>query len=203
MQIHNNHPPSLFGAANRPEQAGQGHAKSGKFAEVATTPSDETTTDTAAPSAEVEEFHGPGKSVAHQARNLMATLSALQGGDFNFGWLVSQIARGQFDAAAYADVGTGDDAGPTPVDGSVDTSSVSDAAGDGTDGTDGVSAGDESPDSGVLPDGENPTEPLPDALADAASQPAEPTQSSTDEAVAALVDSLLEEGDGDPGVDAA
>jgi hypothetical protein len=117
MQINNHITPSSLGHGSRPDHAGGANGRGQQFQPVTETVEPAATTDTAdavATVEEPEETTGPGKSgdsPAHQAR----ALSGLQGSN-NFGWLVSQIARG---ISVVADAP---------------------AEGDGTDGTDGVAA---------------------------------------------------------------
>lgn len=104
MHINSHFTPAQFGNSSRPDHAANPSGRANQF-EVA--PADTVPTDTTtavATTEETGETEGPsipGKSVAHQARAFLASLTGLGGN--NFGSLVSQIAQGTFDAPAYAD----------------------------------------------------------------------------------------------------
>ena len=106
MQINNNFSPNHVGHGGRPDHAGNGQGRAPQFQPAQTEPEPATTTNTTTAVAPAEETEGPripGNSVAHRARAHLAQLSGLLTSEgHNFGWLVSQIARGVFDASAYA-----------------------------------------------------------------------------------------------------
>lgn len=143
MQIHNNFSPNHVGQGGRPDHAGNGHGRAAQFQSAAAETEPSTTTDTTTAVTATEETDGPripGKSVAHRARAQLAQLSGLLTSEgHNFGWLVSQIARGVFDPAAYTTEGDGTDGGDTGTDG-VDVLTTSDET--GTAGETGEPAGD-------------------------------------------------------------
>ncbi|MFT5182878.1 MAG: hypothetical protein ACI8S3_002771 [Alphaproteobacteria bacterium] len=100
MQINNHFSPTSLGHGSRPDQAANAQGRGQQFqpaAEVEPAAATDTTNAVAA-AEEAEETAGPGKSgqsPAHEARSLAALH-----GNYNFGWLVSQIARGDTPTAA-------------------------------------------------------------------------------------------------------
>jgi hypothetical protein len=100
MQINSHFSPTSLGHGSRPDQAANAHGRGQQIqtaAEVEPAAATDTTTAVAA-AEESEETAGPGKSdqsPAHVARSL-----AVLQGNHNFGWLVSQIARGETPTAA-------------------------------------------------------------------------------------------------------
>lgn len=183
MQINNHITPSSLGQGSRPDHAGGASGRGQQFqpatAEVEPAAATDTT-NAVAPVDETEETTGPGKSGQSPA-HLARAQSELQG-NHNFGWLVSQIARG------------------------ISIEADAPAEGDGTDGTDGavaatdvVEEGEEAPvadetaDSGetpvpVPPEEEDPLAGLLDALADET-----PIVEETSDPVVELVDELLDD----------
>ncbi|MDH3739308.1 MAG: hypothetical protein OER92_08935, partial [Alphaproteobacteria bacterium] len=106
MQINNHLTPAHFGHGGRPDHAGHGAGKGAQSPTVAAEIEPATVTDTTTAVAPVEETEGAEKhknSVAHEARRHLANLAESKAlGGHNFGWLVSQIARGLFNPADYA-----------------------------------------------------------------------------------------------------
>jgi hypothetical protein len=168
MQITNHFTPAHAGHGSRPDHAANASGRGHQFQPVAADvePAAATdTTDAVAPTEETEGPRIPGKSVAHQARAHIAQFAEL--GGQSFGWLVSQIARGVFDAAAYAP----DSEGTDGVDGSADGTDGVDVAtaSDGTEATgeEGDPAGDTTPNTApedTLPDIEEPADPVVDLI---------------------------------------
>ncbi len=184
MQINNHVTPNHVGHGARPDHAGNGHGRAPQFQPATADTEPAATTDTATAVAPTEQTEGPripGNSVAHRARAHLAQISGLLTSDgHNFGWLVSQIARGMFDAAAYAPDGESTDGGEGGTIGT-DGADVTTASDDtGATGEEGDPAGDTTPDivaDDTLPDFEEPADPVVD-----------------------LVDTLLEDSEDDPDV---
>jgi hypothetical protein len=97
MQINSHFSPTNLGHGSRPDQAANAQGR-GQQTQPAAEVEPAAATDTTNAVAATEETEGPGKSgqsPAHAAR----ALAELQG-NYNFGWLVSQIARGETPTAA-------------------------------------------------------------------------------------------------------
>lgn len=195
MQIHNNLSPGPYGLGVRPDHTAPANSRGPKFSDVSAEIAPDTTTEASgepAPAADTEQPNIPGKSVAHQARAQLAALSGLDG--HNFGWLVSQIARGQFDAAAYASQDTTND-GTQSADGAAAADETTTGAADQTtpptDGTNGstdqASDGTGTSDTSGTPD---PAAALLDELAQAETPDSAPAPSDT-AAATDPVDALL------------
>ena len=123
MQIHNHLSPVPFGQGSRPDHAGAANGQAKKFAEAAAVSEAPDATEppaTITPTDETEALDIPGKSVAHRARHYISQLVGLEG--HSFGWVVSQIARGTFDIAAYTSE-AGSDESADSVDGADATTS--------------------------------------------------------------------------------
>lgn len=188
MQINNHIGPNHFGHGSRPDHAANGTGKAPQFQPATAETEPATTTDTTTAVAPVEETEGPripGNSVAHRARAQLAKFAELSGHTFtldghNFGWLVSQIARGMFDPSAYTTDGEGTD-------------------GEGTDGGETVVAPAETTEAGTIPVA--PAEGSVASLLDTLGEGGEagvtlPTEEPIDPIVD-LVDTLLEDGEDD------
>lgn len=156
MHINSHFTPANVGASSRPDHAANPSGRGPQFE--------------AAAAEETTEPNIPGKSVAHQARAELATLTGLDG--HNFGWLVSQIAQGTFDAAAYA-TPEADSEG----DGADNTAANTEAAGEGEAASTETAAASEE-------DTAASTDDIPDPVADPVA-----------ELVDDLVDDLLENSD--------
>ena len=191
MQINNHLSPSSLGHGSRPDQAGNGSAKGPQFQPAtATEPATETDTTTAvAPVEETEETQGPGKSgqsPAHQARAQLSGLALAGLENHNFGWLVSQIARG-LDISAPAPDGEGSDETSVIVDetdGGEGTTAADDTVPTGEEEV----PGDGTTEVGTLPVEEDPVVGLLDALENDGTE-----VEATTGPVVNLVDTLLEE----------
>ena len=137
-----------------------------------------------------------GHSVAH--REQMALFAEL--GGHNFGWLVSQIARGTFDASAYAPEGEGE--GTDGVVGSTDEVGGDEVA---TAPDEADATGEESPPADETADAgtpseivvEDPVASLLDTLTEESEDSTTQTADETTNPVADLVDILLEDNEDD------
>ncbi len=170
MHINSHFTPANVGASSRPDHAANPSGRGPQF-EVA----DAEAATTAAAAEEITEPNIPDKSVAHQARAELATLTVLDG--HNFGWLVSQIAQGTSDAAAYA----------TPEedsegDGADSTAANTEAAGDGEVASTETAAA----------SGENTTSSSDETTSESTDPVADPVADPGAELVGDLVDDLLE-----------
>ena len=185
MQINSHFSPTNLSHGSRPDQASNAHGRGTQFQPVTSVTEPATTTDTTtavAPVEEVEETAGPGKSahsIAHRARAHLASFAAADGVGHNFGWLVSQIARG-LDISPPDPEGDGTGDVVVVTDETVPTSEEALPA-------------DETADTGTTPNPvieEDPLAGLLDALSDE-----DATVDETTDPVVDLVDALLEEGE--------
>lgn len=175
MHINSHFTPANFGASSRPDHAANPSGRAQQFEEapedVEAAASTDTSTAVAATEA-TEETKTHGRSVAHQAREQLNTLQGL--GGHNFGWLVSQIAQGTFDASGYA-----------PIDESSEDASSETAAASTEETGEGETEAAAS---------EEDTAASTDETADAV---ADPVADPVVDPVAGLVDDLLEDGEED------
>ena len=201
MQINNHFTPTNLGHGSRPDHAANAHGRAPQFQPATADAEPATTTDTTTAVAPTEETEGPGKSghsVAHRARAQTALIAEL--GGHNFGWLVSQIARGTFDASAYAPDGEGEGTDGVVV-------STDEVAGDevATAPEEAEATGEENPpadetaDAGTTPEIviEDPVASLVDTLTEESEDGTTQTADETTDPVADLVDILLEDNEDD------
>ena len=187
MQINNHPSPAQFGHGSKPDHAANSSGKPQRF-EVPTSETEPaTTTDTTTAVAPAEESEGPGKSgnsVAHRARAMIG----LEGlGGRNFGWLVSQLARGiQVDLT-----------GGTEGEGADDIVAETDV----TEVGETTPASDDATDAATLPepevDGEDPVASLLDTLTEEIEEGSTPPSDETIDPIADLVDTLLDDTEGE------
>jgi hypothetical protein len=104
MHINSHFTPAPFVNGSRPDHAADASGRAQRF-QPAAADTEAAPTEATAATEETSETSIPGKSVAHQARMHLASLSSLEGQ--NFGWLVSQIAQETFDALAYGPIDEG------------------------------------------------------------------------------------------------
>jgi hypothetical protein len=186
MQINNHITPSSLGQGARPDHAGGANGRGQQFQAVAEAVEPAATTDTTdavAPVEETEETTGPGKSGQSPA-HLARAQSDLQG-SHNFGWLVSQIARGPSIEADTPAEGDG-------ADGAVVATDVVEEGEEAPVGDETAGAG-ETP-VPVPPEEEDPLAGLLDALAEE-STIVEETIDPVADPVVDLVDELLDDND--------
>ncbi len=205
MQINNHFTPTNLGHGSRPDHAANAHGRAPQFQPATADAEPAATTDTATAVAPTEETEGPGKSghsVAHRARAQMALFAEL--GGHNFGWLVSQIAHGTFDASAYApdSEGEGTDGVVVSTDevgGDEVATAPEDAEATGEESPPADEGADETADAGATPEVvvEDPVASLLDTLTEESQDGTTQTADETTDPVADLVDILLEDNEDD------
>ena len=206
MQINNHITPSHFGNGSRPDHAANASGRGHQFQPAAADAEPAGGTDTTTAVAPAEETEGPsipGKSVAHQARAHMAQISGLLTADgHNFGWMVSQIARGMFELSDYTTEGDGTDGAEGGTDGTDGADATTAADDTGATGEEGAPA-DETADAGTTPapDAEDPVASLLDALTEEGGEGTTPAGDETIDPVVDpvvdLVDALLDNSEDD------
>ncbi|NKB50515.1 MAG: hypothetical protein GKS02_14255 [Alphaproteobacteria bacterium] len=190
MQINNQFSPASLGQGARPDHAGNGQGRGQQFQTVTSDVEPATTTDTTtavAPTEEGGETEGPGKSGNSPAHRARTEFDGFGEGE-NFGWLVSQIARGLISVAPTPDGEGEGDTGVIADD--VGTDVVVDGDETPPTGEDSV-PGDETADTGGVADPvveDDPLAGLLDALADDGT-----TSEATTDPVADLLDELLDD----------
>lgn len=198
MQINNHFSPTNLGHGSRPDHAGNTHGRGQQLQPAKVEAAPAVTTDTTiavTPTEETEETTGSHKhrnSVAHEARRYLTdplTAEALGAAGKNFGWLVSQIARGDFDPSLYTS--EGEDTGETGIavtNGGEATPAPNDPAPIGEEGL----PADETADAGTTP---NPVvgDPVASLLADVIEATTTPPADETTDLVGDLVGGLLDE----------
>ena len=182
MQINNHLPPTNLGHGARPDQTGNTHGRSAPFQPATDTAVPSDTTAAAAPAEASEEATGPGKSalsVAHRARAHLSGLALAGAENHNFGWLVSQIARG-LDLAPSPPEGDGADDGlvvtedPAPVD-------------------EAVPPADETADAATTPGPAVEEDPISGLLSDVIDEATTPAAEGTGDIVGDLIGTLMDE----------
>ena len=195
MHINNHLSPAQFGHGSKPDHAAHASGKPQQFDIPTSETEPATTTDTATAVAPTEETEGPGKSgnsVAHRAR----VMSGLEGigleglGGHNFGWLVSQLARGI----------------PVELTGGTEGESADDivAETDVTEVGETTAASDDTAEAGTVPEtdveGEDPVATLLDELTEETGDSSAPPDDEAIDPIVDLVDTLLDDNEDEPEV---
>ncbi|MCZ6588240.1 MAG: hypothetical protein O7G13_14505 [Alphaproteobacteria bacterium] len=206
MQINNHFTPTNLGHGSRPDHAANAHGRAPQFQPATADAEPVATTDTATAVAPTEETEGPGKSgksVAHEAR--AHPMFAELGGN-NFGWLVSEIARGLYIAPeAPEGEGEGTDGVVVSTDevgGDEVATAPDEADATGEESPPADETVDETADAGTPSEivVEDPVASLLDTLTEESEDSTTQTADETTDPVADLVDILLEDNEDDSGV---